>query len=116
MPSWIPNVSNTNNSAEITPKTDSRKMSGIRGPKRKAMEAEMGEKRSKLEEEEATKVEMVKQEVDETSSYRCPLCSLELNCMPGDRVMKRHIMDEHFTPGSLLEMVGLDLEDGQKLR
>ena len=89
-------------------------MSAIRGPKRKAMEAEMGEKRSKVEE----KVEMVKQEMEEnlTTGYRCPLCSLELNCVPGDRVMKRHIMDEHFTPGSLLEMVGLDLEEGQKLR
>ena len=88
--------------------------SGIRGPKRKVMDVEMGEKRSKVEE----KVEMVKQEVEEnlTEGYRCPLCSLELNCVPGDRVMKRHIMDEHFTPGSLLEMVGLDLEEGQKLR
>ena len=87
-------------------------MSGIRGPKRKAMETEVGEKRSKME-------EMAKQEVvDENlaGSYSCPLCSLELNCMPGDRVMKRHIMDEHFTPGSLLEMVGLDLDEGQKLR
>ena len=89
-------------------------MSGIRGPKRKAMEVDMGEKRSKVEEK---KVEMVKQEVEENLiGYRCPLCSLELNCVPGDRVMKRHIMDEHFTPGSLLEMVGLDLEEGQKLR
>ena len=94
-------------------------MSGIRGPKRKVMEPEVGEKRSKVEEELAKKVEMVKQEVvDEsmTASYSCPLCSLELNCQPGDRVMKRHIMDEHFTPGSLLEMVGLDLDEGQKLR
>ena len=84
------------------------------------MEPEVGEKRSKVEEELAKKVEMVKQEVVDESmpagGYSCPLCSLELNCQPGDRVMKRHIMDEHFTPGSLLEMVGLDLDEGQKLR
>ena len=90
------------------------KMSVSRGPKRKAMEAEMEEKRRKVED---AKVEMVKQEKDENmTGYSCPLCSVELNCSPGDRVMKRHIMDEHFTPGSLLEMVGLDLEEGQKLR
>ena len=90
-------------------------MSVIRGPKRKAMEAEMEEKRRKVEEE--AKVVMVKQEVEENmTGFSCPLCSMELNCSPGDRVMKRHIMDEHFTPGSLLEMVGLDLEEGQKLR
>ena len=78
------------------------------------MEAEMEEKRRKVEE---AKVEMVKQEKDENmTGYSCPLCSMELNCSPGDRVMKRHIMDEHFTPGSLLEMVGLNLEEGQKLR
>ena len=84
------------------------------------MEPEVGEKRSKVEEELTKKVEMVKQEVVDESmtavGYSCPLCSLELNCEPGDRVLKRHIMDEHFTPGSLLEMVGLDLDEGQKLR
>ena len=64
--------------------------------------------------------ELAKELLEENkTSYTCPVCSEELNCAPagpGDRVMKRHIMDEHFTPGSLLEMVGLDLEEGQKLR
>ena len=107
-------------------------MSSVRGTKRKvAMEVEMRKKKErKLDEEKVTKVvekvtrvvekvtkvgEIVKKEVDE-KGYRCPLCSLELNCAPGDRVMKGHIRTEHFTPGSLLEMVGLDLEEGQKLR
>ena len=64
------------------------------------------------------KVEEVAKELVEgnKTSYTCPVCSEELNCAPGDRVMKRHIMDEHFTPGSLLEMVGLDHEEGQKMR
>ena len=114
-------------------------MSSVRGTKRKvAMEVEMGKKKErKVDEEKVTKVvekvtrvvekvtkvvekvtkvgEIVKKEVDE-KGYRCPLCSLELNCAHGDRVMKGHIRTEHFTPGSLLEMVGLDLEEGQKLR
>ena len=107
-------------------------MSSVRGTKRKvAMEVEMRKKKErKLDEEKVTKVvekvtrvvekvtkvgEIVKKEVDE-KGYRCPLCSLELNCAHGDRVMKGHIRTEHFTPGSLLEMVGLDLEEGQKLR
>ena len=71
-------------------------MSGIRDPKRKVVEPVVGEKRSKGEEELTKKVEMVKQEVVDESmtavGYSCPLCSLELNCKPGDRVMKRHIM------------------------
>ena len=113
-------------------------MSAMRGTKRKvAMEVEMRKKKErKLDEEKVTKVvekvtrvvekvtkvgEIVKKEVDE-KGYRCPVCSLELDWhswpsgTPGNRVMKRHIMDEHFTPGSLLVMVGLDLEEGQKLR
>ena len=107
-------------------------MSAMRGTKRKvAMEVEMRKKKErKLDEEKVTKVvekvtrvvekvtkvgEIVKKEVDE-KGYRCPVCSLELEPDPGNRWMKRHIMDEHFTPGSLLEMVGLDLEEGQKLR
>ena len=111
--SWL-KFSRSNNSVEVTTLTSRLKMSVSRGPKRKAIEAEMEEKRRKVEE---AKVEMVKQEKDENmTGYSCPLCSMELNCSPGDRVMKRHIMDEHFTPGSLLEMVGLDLEEGQKLR
>ena len=94
-------------------------MPGVRGPKRKAIEAELEiAKKNKVELQ--PNLGMVKQEnveVEENkTSYTCPVCSEELNCAPGDRVMKRHIMDEHFTPGSLLEMVGLDLEEGQKLR
>ena len=98
------------------------KMPGVRGPKRKANEAEL-EMAKKNKVELQPNLGMVKQEkveedlVEENkTSYTCPVCSEELNCAPGDRVMKRHIMDEHFTPGSLLEMVGLDLEEGQKLR
>ena len=97
-------------------------MPGVRGPKRKAIEAEL-ENAKKNKVELQPNLGMVKQEkveedlVEENkTSYTCPVCSEELNCAPGDRVMKRHIMDEHFTPGSLLEMVGLDLEEGQKLR
>ena len=96
-------------------------MPGVRGPKRKANEAEL-EMAKKNKVELHPSLGMVKQEkVEEMleenkTSYTCPVCSEELNCAPGDRVMKRHIMDEHFTPGSLLEMVGLDLEEGQKLR
>ena len=101
------------------------KMPVVRGPKRKAIEAEL-EKAKKNKVELQPNLGMVKQEkVEEVAKmlleenktiYTCPVCSEELNCAPGDQVMKRHIMDEHFTPGSLLEMVGLDLEEGQKLR
>ena len=85
------------------------------------MEAEL-EKAKKNKVELQPNLGLVKQEKveelveEKKSSYTCPVCNEELNCAPGDRVMKRHIMDEHFTPGSLLEMVGLDLEEGQKLR
>ena len=72
-----------------------RKMTGTRGPKRKTMEAEVGEKRSKLEEELKAKMVKVKQEqvmLDENlEGYKCPLCSVQLNCAPGDRAMKRFI-------------------------
>ena len=96
----------------------------VRGLKRKAIEA-MLEKAKKNKIELQPNLGLVKQEREELAkelleenktSYTCPVCNEELNCAPGDRVMKRHIMDEHFTPGSLLEMVGLDLEEGQKLR
>ena len=97
----------------------------VRGLKRKAIEA-MLEKAKKNKIELQPNLGLVKQEKEEEvakelleenkTSYTCPVCNEELNCAPGDRVMKRHIMDEHFTPGSLLEMVGLDLEEGQKLR
>ena len=100
-------------------------MPGVRGPKRKTNEAELEmAKKNKIELQ--PNLGLVKQEKEEEvaklleenkTSYTCPVvCNEELNCAPGDRVMKRHIMDEHFTPGSLLEMVGLDLEEGQKLR
>ena len=101
------------------------KMPVVRGPKRKAIEAELEmAKKNKVELQpnlgmvKQEKVEEVAKELleENKTSYTCPVCSEELNCAPGDRVMKRHIMDEHFTPGSLLEMVGLDLEEGQKLR
>ena len=110
----------SSSSAEQT--SQKAKMPGVRGPKRKANEAEL-EMAKKNKVELQPNLGMVKQEkveedlVEENkTSYTCPVCSEELNCAPGDRVMKRHIMDEHFTPGSLLEMVGLDLEEGQKLR
>ena len=114
------NLSISRSSAEQT--SQKAKMPGVRGPKRKANEAEL-EMAKKNKVELQPNLGMVKQEkveedlVEENkTSYTCPVCSEELNCAPGDRVMKRHIMDEHFTPGSLLEMVGLDLEEGQKLR
>ena len=100
-------------------------MLAVSGPKRKAIEAELeNAKKNKVELQpnlgmvKQEKVEEVAKELleENKTSYTCPVCSEELNCAPGDRVMKRHIMDEHFTPGSLLEMVGLDLEEGQKLR
>ena len=92
----------------------------VRRPKRKTVKAELeNAKKNKIELQ--PNLGLVKQEREELleenkTSYTCPVCREELNCAPGDRVMKRHIMDEHFTPGSLLEMVGLDLEEGQKLR
>ena len=43
----------------------------------------------------------------------CFLCDMELDCAPGDLVMKTHYIS-HFSPGSLLEMVGHDV--GEKLR
>ena len=43
----------------------------------------------------------------------CFLCGMELDCAPGDLVMKTHYIS-HFSPGSLLEMVGQDV--GEKLR
>ena len=97
----------------------------VRRPKRKTVKAELeNAKKNKIELQpnlglvKQEKVEdLAKELVEENKTiYTCPVCSEELNCAPGDRVMKRHIMDEHFTPGSLLEMVGLDLEEGQKLR
>ena len=100
-------------------------MLAVSGPKRKAIGAELEEaKKNKVELQpnlglvKQEKAEEVAKELleENKNSYTCPVCSEELNCSPGDRVMKRHIMDEHFTPGSLLEMVGLDLEEGQKLR
>ena len=43
----------------------------------------------------------------------CFLCDMELDCAPGDLVMKTHYIS-HFSPGSLLEMVGHDVRE--KLR
>ena len=43
----------------------------------------------------------------------CFLCDMELDCAPGDIVMKNHYIS-HYSPGSLLEMVGHDV--GEKLR
>ena len=43
----------------------------------------------------------------------CLLCDMELDCAPGDIVMKTHYIS-HYSPGSLLEMVGHDV--GEKLR
>ena len=43
----------------------------------------------------------------------CFLCDMELDCAPGDLVMKTHYIS-HFSPGSLLGMVGHDV--GEKLR
>ena len=117
------NLSISSSSAEQT--SQKAKMPGVRGPKRKANEAELEmAKKNKVElqlnlgQVKQEKVEEVAKELleENKTSYTCPVCNEELNCAPGDRVMKRHIMDEHFTPGSLLEMVGLDLEEGQKLR
>ena len=43
----------------------------------------------------------------------CIFCDMELDCAPGDLVMKTHYIS-HFPPGSLLELVSKDV--GEKLR
>merc|ERR1712016_338430 len=61
------------------------------------------------------KVEVMDKE-EKLTHHSCPICNLKLECAPGDMVMKRHYMEKHYTSGGLLEMVALDLEEGQKLR
>ena len=88
-----------------------------RGPKRKVVTDEVEMKRGKIEMMVQPKVEMVDVKVDEKLTHNsCPICNLKLECAPGDMVMKRHYMEKHYTSGGLLEMVALDLEEGQKLR
>ena len=43
----------------------------------------------------------------------CVFCDMELDCAPGDLVMKTHYIS-HYPPGSLLDLVSLDV--GEKLR
>ena len=85
----------------------------IRGPKRKIVAAEGEMKRGKMDLMMQPKME-VADKVEE--NHNCPICNLKLLCAPGDMVMKRHYMEKHYTSGGLLEMVALDLEEGQKLR
>ena len=83
-----------------------------RGPKRMvAADQVVALKRSKVD------VEVKVEKMDEAKiQHTCPICSMELECAPGDMVMKRHYMENHFTSGGLLEMVALDLAEGDKLR
>ena len=88
-----------------------------RGPKRKVVADEVGLKRGKMDMMVQPKVEMAEVKVEKKlTHYSCPICNLKLECEPGDMVMKRHYMEKHYTSGGLLEMVALDLEEGQKLR
>ena len=91
-----------------------------RGPKRKVVADEVELKRSKMDmmvKPKVEKVEMVDVKVeDKLTPHSCPICNQKLECKPGDMVMKRHYMEKHYTSGGLLEMVALDLEEGQKLR
>ena len=84
-----------------------------RGPKRKVVAADVETKRGKMDLMVQPKVEVV-DKVEENHS--CPICNLKLQCAPGDMVMKRHYMEKHYTSGGLLEMVALDLGEGEKLR
>jgi len=85
----------------------------IRGPKRKIVAAEVEMKRGKMDLMMQPKME-VADKVEE--NHNCPICNLKLLCAPGDMVMKRHYMEKHYTSGGLLEMVALDLGEGEKLR
>ena len=91
-----------------------------RGPKRKVVADEGELKRGKMDlmvQPKLEKVEMAEVKVEKKlTHYSCPICNLKLECEPGDMVMKRHYMEKHYTSGGLLEMVALDLEEGQKLR
>ena len=88
-----------------------------RGPKRKVLADEVELKRGKMEMMVQPKVEMADVKVEEKLTHHsCPICNLKLECAPGDMVMKRHYMERHYTSGGLLEMVALDLEEGEKLR
>ena len=88
-----------------------------RGPKRKVVADEVELKRGKMEMMVQPKVEKVDAKVEEKLTHHsCPICNLKLECAPGDMVMKRHYMERHYTSGGLLEMVALDLEEGEKLR
>ena len=91
-----------------------------RGPKRKVVADEVGLKRGKMDmmvQPKVEKVEMAEVKAEKKlTHYSCPICNLKLECKPGDMVMKRHYMEKHYTSGGLLEMVALDLEEGQKLR
>ena len=40
----------------------------------------------------------------------CVFCDMELDCAPGDLVMKTHYIS-HYPPGSLLDLVRLDVGD-----
>ena len=83
-----------------------------RGPKRKVAAAEVGMKRGKMDLMVQPKVEVE----ERLTHHSCPICNLKLECAPGDMVMKRHYMEKHYTSGGLLEMVALDLGEGEKLR
>jgi len=91
-----------------------------RGPKRKVAADEVDLKRGKMDmmvQPKVEKVEMAEVKAEKKlTHYSCPICNLKLECEPGDMVMKRHYMEKHYTSGGLLEMVALDLEEGQKLR
>ena len=88
-----------------------------RGPKRKIVtnEVETQMKMVKMEMLVQPKVEVVDKE-EKLTHHSCPICNLKLECAPGDMVMKRHYMEKHYTGGGLLEMVALDLGEGQRLR
>ena len=88
-----------------------------RGPKRKVVADDVGVKKGKMDMMVQPKVEKVEVKVEEKlMQHSCPICHLKLECKAGDMVMKRHYMEKHYTSGGLLEMVALDLEEGQKLR
>ena len=88
-----------------------------RGPKRKVTADEVEMKRGKMDMMVQPKMEKVEFKVEEKlTQHSCPICNQKLECKPGDMVMKRHYMEKHYTSGGLLEMVALDLEEGQKLR
>ena len=86
-----------------------------RGPKRKIVTNEVEMKMAKIDMLLQPKVEVMDKE-EKLTHHSCPICNLKLECAPGDMVMKRHYMEKHYTSGGLLEMVALDLGEGQRLR